>query len=128
MIIQVRNQDGWSEGSSFAGDEKRPDSRFYWGRWGEEYWAGFAAVNPSYQSSISLRIQITSKMNSFPWLQMLVTQFPTHDFDIFHLHFKFSNKASRKYALIKFHFNILNFSTNNKSLQSDNNWLITGFY
>ena len=59
---------------------------------------------------------------------MLVTQFPTHDFDIFHLHFKFSNKASRKYALIKFHFNILNFSTNNKSLQSDNNWLITGFY
>lgn len=77
---------------------------------------------------ISLRTQITSEMNSFPWLQMLVTQFPAHDFDIFHLHFKFSNKASREYALIKFHFNILNFSTNNKSSQSDNNWLITGFY
>lgn len=67
-------------------------------------------------------------MNSFPWLQMLVTQFPTHDFDIFHLHFKFSNEASRTYALIKFHFNILNFSTNNKPLLSDNNWLITKFY
>lgn len=62
------------------------------GECGGGHWAGFAAINPTYQSSIELRIQITSKINSLPCLQMLVTQFPTHGPDTFICIFNFPIK------------------------------------